>query len=128
MDKKFIATLDLLKERYSVIAENKPLGVGIHQKIIDANPDIKPFAVKRALQWHTGSPHYLNNIISMSYRYNLDGTEAESISAEQKKVATQTLAEREERARDIRKQRQQERFAARDQEALQRLMSKFGGE
>ncbi|MFN7710655.1 MAG: ProQ/FINO family protein [Holosporales bacterium] len=125
MDKKFIATLDLLKERYTVIAESKPLGVGIHQNIIDANSDIKPFAVRRALQWHTGSPQYLKNIIEHTHRVHLDGSEAEPITEEQREVARKTLNEREERAQEIRNQRRQERFTARDQEALQRLMSKF---
>lgn len=85
--KNIKATLEALAAAHPVIAESKPLALLIHLQIRDAHPELSNTQINRALRSHCLSLDYLNAVAKGGARFNLDGTENGTVTAEQAQIA-----------------------------------------
>jgi hypothetical protein len=71
----------------------KPLAVGIHQEIVTALPDVKPYRIRQtiALFQRGGRGAYWRAVLKGGPRYNLDGTPKGEVTAEEQDKARQDL-------------------------------------
>jgi sRNA-binding protein len=91
---KIHALLKSLRERYPVIRDYLPLTVGIHQAIIEAHPDYKPWLIRRALANHCRDVHYLNALVKGGPRFDLVGIPCGEITGDQAAHAREKLTTR----------------------------------
>jgi sRNA-binding protein len=90
--------LAIFQQRWpQVFAEDlrqyKPLALGIHQEIIPALPEVKPWRIRQtiALFQRGGRDAYWRAIVKGGPRYNLDGTPNGEVTVEEQDKARQDL-------------------------------------
>ena len=71
-----------------------PLAVGIHQELIAALPDVKPWRIRQLLRWWQGSDQgaYWRALLQGGPRYHLDGTPSGEVTDQEQAHARQQLA------------------------------------
>lgn len=81
---------------FAIWRERKPLALGVEKQVFQHIAAYKLSASKRVVQkllrQHTRHPEYLQAIKHGSTRWNLDGTEAETIQAAEQEYAQQLAA------------------------------------
>lgn len=87
--------LRLLRYRYPVIAEFKPLRIGIYHEVRAVCPEAPARVVQAALHHHTTKSPYLRAIVAGGPRYALDGSENGIVIEHHQELAKQELAKRE---------------------------------
>lgn len=85
--------LNQLKQRYSVIAQNYPLEIGIAKKIHALYPDMAKRIVNQALYIHTHSELYVEFLSKGMGRFDLAGNFVSGINAEGQAKAVLLLEE-----------------------------------
>lgn len=121
------ALLKSLQESFPVLNEHAPLAIGIDKQIIAKIPAINKKILRVALNIHTNSLRYLKTIEKAAYRVDLDGNNAEELSAEHRKYAADVLRERFKKNAERRKaQREAEEAERQRTEKLSQLVEKFG--
>lgn len=114
--------LDTLTASFKVVRDCQPLALGIHKVIKERMPDIDVQQLRSAMRIHTASTRYLKVLSQANARYDLDGTPAGEVTAEQKQQALDTLRER---FRKKAEQHKAEQAAKQHQEKLLKLAEKF---
>jgi ProP effector len=114
--------LDRLMSSFNVFRDCQPLAIGIHKVIQKRLPDIDPKQLKTALRMHTASTRYLKELSTGNTRFDLDGSPAGEVTAEQRQDALGTLRER---FRKKAEQLKAEQLAKQQQAKLQKLVEKF---
>jgi ProP effector len=112
-----------LAAEFVVFAEAKPLALGIHKALIEAQPGLAKTALRTALHTHTHSTRYLKGLVAGAPRYNLAGAVEGEVNAEQAALALATL---KERMRKIKERQKAESEAQLRQAKLEQLAEKFG--
>ena len=85
--------LKVLRAAFPVFAEFKPLAIGIDKQVMAIHPEFEKKLLRPAMGFHTGSISYLKAMQNASNRFNLDGTPADPVTAEQRDHAAQQLRE-----------------------------------
>lgn len=85
--------LKALQQEFAVFREHKPLAIGIDKHLLAQKPELSKKVFKLAMRFHTQSVPYLKGLQSAETRFNLDGTPADAVTAEQREVAAQKLRE-----------------------------------
>jgi ProP effector len=116
------ALLDQLMERYPVFREGRPLAIGIHKSLLEAQPDLDKNALRQAMKAHTQSTRYLKGIVEGADRLDLAGNPDGKVTAEQQEQAVTMLKDRIRKATERRKAEEE---AKQRQEKLQKLAEKF---
>lgn len=116
------ALLNQLMEQYPVFRDGKPLAIGIHKALLEAQPDLEKNAVRIAMRQHTQSTRYLKGVVEGAPRLDLAGNPDGTVTAEQQAQAVATLKERIQKANERRKAEEE---AKRRTEKLQKLADKF---
>lgn len=119
------ALLKQLQERFPVIAEAKPLSIGIDAEIVAAMPEVDRKLLRAALRMHTGSTRYLKSTERGSDRFDLANQASGSLSAEHRERAASLLKERFARRKADQDARLEAEAAARRAEKLEQLASRF---
>jgi len=114
--------LETLLATFPVFRDGQPLAIGIHKAIRQRLPEIGEGALRVALKGYTASTKYLKAIANGNQRFDLDGTLAGEITAEQRQQALETLKDRFRKAAERKKGEQEARER---QEKLQKLAEKF---
>jgi len=72
----------------------KPFALHLHQDIIQALPESKPYLIRRAIHFYQrgGKGAYWRAILKGGPRYTLDGTPKGEVTAEEQEHAKQELA------------------------------------
>lgn len=84
-----------LKARYAVIAECKPLAVGVRAELVAAGYDVD--LIGRSLYIHAQQIRYQRKIAQGGQRHHLDGSEAGEIDPGHAEFARHKVAEYDER-------------------------------
>ena len=114
--------LEQLRQTFAVIRECQPLAIGIHKAIVERLPDTDKAQLKTVMKAHTASTRYLKALSQGTARFDLDGTAAGEITAEQREQATAALKERFRKGAERKRAEQQEKERqAQEQERQQRL-------
>lgn len=92
--------LEQLKRDIPVIAELKPLRVGVRHDIVARYSDVPLKVVNKALAMHCGTPTYLRRCTPGACRFGLDGKR----DGEVNETHAQAAAERLEKVRARRKE------------------------
>lgn len=120
----------LLKElqaRFDVFRNFSPLAIGIDKQVLAQLPELNKKALRLAMRSHTISTRYLKAMEKGSVRLNLDGSEADAVTDENRQHAAELLRERFKKQVEQRKAAAAEALAEqRRQEKLQQLADKFG--
>ncbi len=87
-------TLDTLNASFKVFHECQPLALGIHEVIQERLPGIDAQQLRLAMRIHTASTRYLKALSQAKTRFDLDGSPADEVTAEQRELASATLRER----------------------------------
>jgi ProP effector len=114
--------LESLVAAFPVFRDAQPLAIGIHKKILERMPELTKAQVSRALKIHTGSTRYLKVLSNAEQRFDLDGSPAGEVTAEQRDAASKLVRERFKKAAERRKEEEQ---AKQHQAKLQQLAEKF---
>jgi len=115
-----------LEKRFPVIAEFKPLAIGIDKQLFAAMPELEKKLARIALSLHTNSTPYLKGMGKGTSRFNLDGTPAGDLEEAHRKHASDTLRERFKAAAQKKRAKEEEEKAERERaEKLQKLAEKF---
>jgi sRNA-binding protein len=85
------ALLDRLSAELPVLAEYRPLAIGIHVAMQAAEPGTSPEVVRAALAIHTGHPRYLQALAAGGPRYALDGTVCGEVAESHREAARAKL-------------------------------------
>jgi ProP effector len=124
--------LKQLRQAFKIIGGHRPLAIGIDKQILESRPDLSRKLLRGALGIHTQSRRYLVTLQAATKRFNLDGTPAGEVSAEQQALASKKLKDRHNRVKDGHALQaakiKAEQLAEDDrkrQEKLNQLMSKF---
>lgn len=72
-----------------------PLAIGIHQVLIDENPQINPLLVVTALRRYLGKNRYQRALATKENRMNLDGSVFGPVSEKHRAHAIAELAKRQ---------------------------------
>lgn len=119
--------LKTLQESFAVLNDHAPLAIGIDKQIIARLPEINRKTLRVALNMHTNSLRYLKTMEKATHRLDLDGNNAEELSAEHRKYAADVLRERFKKNAERRKvQREAEEAERQRTEKLSQLVEKFG--
>lgn len=93
------ALLLLLQQRWpqlfpTDVRRRTPLAVGIHQELIAALPDVKPWRIRQLLGWWqwSGQGAYWRALLRGGPRYRLDGTPSGEVTVQEQEHARQQLA------------------------------------
>jgi len=79
------STLDKWLAQFNVIADIKPLSIGIKQDLINQKPEeIKEDEISEFLKRHTASVKYHEAIIDNKHRYDLTGTQCGTVTTSQR--------------------------------------------
>jgi len=116
------AVLDTLSVSFKVFHDCQPLALGIHKVIKERLPDIDVQQLRNAMWLHTASTRYLKALSQANTRFDLDGSPAGEVTAEQRQQASDTLRER---FRKKAEQHKAELLAKQRQENLLKLAEKF---
>ena len=121
------ALLKQLEADYAVFRLTNPLAIGIDKQVLAALPDIEKKVLRLALRSHTQSTRYLKAMEKATIRFNLDQSEADAVTEEQRQHAAGLLRER------FRKKAEQKKAAEAAakaeemrQQKLSQLAQKFG--
>ncbi len=114
--------LDTLSSSFKVFRDCLPLAVGIHKMIKLRLPALDMQQLRTAMRMHTASARYLKSLSQADTRFDLDGSPAGEVTAEQRQQATDTLRER---FRKKAERQMTERLARQRQEKLEKLADKF---
>jgi ProP effector len=125
--------LKQLQTEFPVIAEYRPLAIGIDKLLLAARPATDRKQLRVALGAHTHSVRYLKAMQEATQRFDLQGIAVGEVSAEQRALASRELLERfkkqaaEHKAAKAAKElsEKQERVERERLEKLNQLMSKF---
>lgn len=90
-----------------------PLAIGMDKQLIAKMPDVNRKALRTALSIHTNSLRYLKGMEKATVRFNLDGSEADEVTAAHRTHATTTLKERFKKNAEQRKAQLKSEAAAR---------------
>lgn len=115
-------SLDTLTASFKAFRDCQPLAIGIHKNIKERLPDIDPTQLRTALRIHTASTRYLKVLSQSTSRFDLDGSPAGEVTAEQRQQALDTLRERFRKRAERHKA---EELAKQHQEKLFKLAEKF---
>lgn len=85
--------LKMLQQEFKVIRDFLPLAIGINKQLVELQPGINRKLMRGALGMHTKSVRYLKTMQTAKVRFNLDGSEADAVSDEQRAFASQSLRE-----------------------------------
>ncbi len=107
---------------FKAFRDCQPLAIGIHKAIKARLPDMSTQELKVALRMHTASTRYLKVMSQADIRFDLDGTPAGEVTAEQRQQALDTLRDRFRRKAE---QHKAELLAKQQQEKLRLLAEKF---
>jgi sRNA-binding protein len=100
---KINSVLDILVQKYpkSIFPKDStdtaPLAIGIHQALINENPDIRPYWIVQFVRSYTQKDRYLRAVVTAPNRVNLDGSTSEEITVRHRERAVSQLAERQAR-------------------------------
>lgn len=114
--------LDQLMASYPVFRDGKPLAIGIHKALMEAQPELDKNALRLAMKAHTQSTRYLKGIVEGATRFDLAGNPDGNVTPEQQEQAVTTLKERFRKAAE---RRREEEEAKKRQEKLLQLTEKF---
>ena len=87
------ALLKDLQTRFDVFRNFSPLAIGIDKQVMAIHPEFEKKLLRPAMGFHTRSISYLKAMQNASNRFNLDGTPADPVTAEQRDHAAQQLRE-----------------------------------
>lgn len=100
------ALLLLLQQRWPELfptdaRRRTPLAVGIHQELIAALPEVKPWRIRQLLGWWqwSGQGAYWRVLLRGGPRYRLDGTPSGEVTVQEQEHARQQLAAMTQRKR-----------------------------
>ncbi|MBS1156113.1 MAG: hypothetical protein H6R07_2037 [Proteobacteria bacterium] len=120
------SVLKELQKDFPVIRDCLPLAIGIDKQLIAQRPEISRKLLRSALAAHTQSLRYLKELQNASVRFNLDGSNADPVSDEQRALAAKTLRERFKKRAEQRKAQEAAEKAERERAAkLNQLAEKF---
>jgi ProP effector len=86
-----------LRLKYEVMRADKPLALGALQQLAVNHLDLTPEEIRAVLGRHTKTTTYLRGVKFGDKRFNLDGTEAQSITDAQRECARLHLNERNQK-------------------------------
>lgn len=86
------ALLAALRARFPVLAEYRPLAIGIDQALRQRCPQYSRRRLRAALGLHTGTPAYLEALARGGRRYDLDGVAVAPIAPRHREHARRLLA------------------------------------
>ncbi len=119
--------LKTLQEQFPVLRDHVPLAIGIDKQLLAARPDLDRKSLRLAMRLHTTSTRYLKGMEKATVRFGLDGAEADAVTEEQRKHASELLRERFKKVAEQRRAEEAARQAdAKRQEKLSQLAAKFG--
>lgn len=130
------ALLKEFQEKFLAFREYMPLTIGIDKQLFALYPELSRKSLRVALGIHTNSLRYLKIMEKAKNRFDLEGKEAEEVTAEHRAHATTVLRERAKKVADQRKAQRAieeaalaakvaEETARQTAEKLQQLASKF---
>ncbi len=106
------ALLKSLQEQFPVFRDCLPLAIGIDKALLARMPEIEKKVLRIALSLHTHSMRYLRATDKASHRFDLDGNQAEELTEEHRKHASDTIRERlKKQAEERRAQQKAEKEA-----------------
>jgi len=111
-----------LTETFKAFRDCLPLAIGIHKAIMERLPDIGRQELRTALRIHTASTRYLKVLSRAEFRFDLDGSPAGEVMAEQRQQALKTIRERFHKQAERKKE---EQLATQQQEKLNELVERF---
>lgn len=122
-----------LQTEFPVIAEHRPLAIGIDKQLLATRPATDRKQLRVALGMHTHSVRYLKALQEGTQRFDLAGMAVGEVSEEQRVLASQALLERfkkravEHKAAKVAKDlsEKQERMERERLDKLNQLMNKF---
>ncbi len=118
--------LKTLQQEYPVLRDCLPLAIGIDKQLFALKPEISRKLLRSALGVHTKSVRYLKALQIATTRYNLDGSNADEVTEEQRNLAAQTLRELfKKRAEDHKAQQAAEQAERERQAKLNQLAERF---
>lgn len=121
------AVLKDLQARFPVFADFSPLAIGIDRQVLAQMPDLSKKALRLAMRNHTQSTRYLKTMEKATVRLNLDGSNADEVTDENRSHASELLRERFKKQAEARKATEAAaRAEERKQQKLQELADKFG--
>jgi len=85
--------LKALQQQFPVLRDYAPLAIGIDKQLLAQQPDINRKLLRSALGMHTKSVRYLKALQAATVRLNLDGSNADAVSDEQRELAANLLRE-----------------------------------
>lgn len=130
------ALLKEFQEKFVAFREYLPLTIGIDKQLFALYPELSRKSLRVALGIHTNSLRYLKAMEKAKNRFDLEGKEAEEVTAEHRAHATTVLRERAKKVADQRKAQRAieeaalaakvaEETARQTAEKLQQLATKF---
>ncbi len=121
------AVLKDLQARFPVFADFSPLAIGIDRQVLAQMPELSKKALRLAMRNHTQSTRYLKTMEKATVRLNLDGSNADEVTDENRSHASELLRERFKKQAEARKATEAAaRAEERKQQKLQELADKFG--
>jgi len=120
------AVLKDLQTRFPVFADFSPLAIGIDRQVLAQMPELSKKALRLAMRNHTQSTRYLKTMEKATVRLNLDGSNADEVTDENRSHASELLRERFKKQAEARKATEAAaRAEERKQQKLQELADKF---
>lgn len=130
------ALLKEFQEKFPAFREYMPLTIGIDKQLFALYPELSRKSLRVALGIHTNSLRYLKAMEKAKNRFDLEGKEAEEVTAEHRAHATTVLRERAKKVAEQRKAQRAveeaalaakaaEETARQTAEKLQQLATKF---
>jgi ProP effector len=121
------ALLKALEARHDVFRNASPLAIGIDKQVIAEMPEVEKKILRLALRSHTQSTRYLKAMEKGTVRLNLDNSEADPVTEEQRLHASTLLRERfKKKAEQKRAQELAAKAEQVKQQKLSQLAEKFG--
>jgi ProP effector len=121
------AFLKQLEANFEVFRNASPLAIGIDKQVIAQVPDVEKKILRLALRSHTQSTRYLKSMEKGTVRLNLDNSEADAVTEEQRAHAATLLRERfKKKAEQKRAQEAEAKAEQLRQHKLSQLAEKFG--
>ena len=114
------AVLDALIASFKVFHDCQPLALGIHKVIKERQPEIDAQDLRTAMRIHTASTRYLKVLSQADTRFDLDGSPAGEVTAEQRQQASDTLRERFKKKAERHKAELQAKQLAQQQALLEK--------
>ena len=108
--------LEQLQREIPVIAELKPLRVGVRHCIMRRYPDAEPKLIGKVLAIHCGAPRYLRQCTVGAHRYNLDGERDGEVNETHAQCAAERLVKLRERRKLKKQDKQQSQHMQQDKQ------------